>query len=320
MLRLQKNITDGLRLGELLAGSGLVDEDALEPALRLATASRLPLGRVLVSTKHLTGEQVERIVLVQKQARAGGFNVAEARRQALLAARCQNNEVFQQQAQAAEAAIEESFIEEDANYVLLTLLSRAGVVAGREVADYLEMSIKEDVPCGRMLVLHRRITPSFRRFCLQLLGRYRQGQLSLAQAVEECRRVRESILHGAATELQEEDTSITRLGQILLRTEMIDEIHLYDALEISLNTNRQLGQVLVDSGLVSADSLQYCLEITESINQGNVPVAISAEELKKLFVAKVRASLKPVRNDGDSRDSRGERSDKTDMRMAMAAC
>lgn len=167
MLRLQKNITDGLRLGELLAGSGLVDEDALEPALRLATASRLPLGRVLVSTKHLTGEQVERIVLVQKQARAGGYNVAEARRQALLAARCQNNEVFQhhhQQQQATVAATEESFIEEDPNYVLLTLLSRAGIVTGREVADYLELSIKEDVPCGRMLVLHRRITPSFRRF------------------------------------------------------------------------------------------------------------------------------------------------------------
>jgi len=315
MLRLQKNITDGLRLGELITGSGLVDEDALEAALNLARASRLPLGRVLVSIKHLTTAQVEQLIVVQRQARAGAFSVHEARRQALLSARGQTEPSYQSN---FEPLVEESFIEQETNYALLTLLNRAGIVNSREVAHYLEMSIREDIPCGRMLVLHRRITPSFRRYCLELLGRFRQGRISLDHAVEECRRIREASLHGVPTELQEQpDVAVTRLGQVLLRTDVIDDIHLYDALEVSLSNDRRLGDVLVESGLISAMTLKHCLEITAAINAGGLSQSITTESIKKLYVSKARAALKPAHSESEEDHSH----DGCGMNyMALAAC
>lgn len=246
--------------------------------------------------------QTEQLMVVQRQARAGAFSVHEARRQALLAARGQAAEV-PYQSHCTATTEEETFIEQESNYALLTLLSRAGIVSGRDVSRYLEMSIREDIPCGRMLVLHRRITPSFRRYCLELLGRYRQGKISLDHAVEECRRIKEASLHGVPTELQEQpDAAVTRLGQVLLRTDVIDDIHLYDALEVSLSNDRKLGEVLVESGLVSAMTLKHCLEITAAINAGGLSQTITTESIKKLYVAKARASLKATDLDADSED------------------
>jgi hypothetical protein len=42
MLRIQKPMSDGLRLGELLIGAGILTREAVEAALTLAFASRLP--------------------------------------------------------------------------------------------------------------------------------------------------------------------------------------------------------------------------------------------------------------------------------------
>lgn len=43
MLRIQKPMSDGLRLGELLIGAGILTRDAVEAALTLAFASNYPL-------------------------------------------------------------------------------------------------------------------------------------------------------------------------------------------------------------------------------------------------------------------------------------
>lgn len=288
---MRKNITDGLRLGELISGSGILDQEALDAALKLALASRLPLGRVLVSTNFVTSVQVDQIIHLQKLARSGACSVAEARRDAALAVRGQLRGAAEPEIQGE---VEESlsFIEDESNYVLLSLLNRAGVLTASEAARYLEMSIREDVPCGRMLVLHRRISPSFRRFCLELLVGYRQGRISLDHAVVEACRVRDAGVFVAAHEFVDSATEI-RLGQVMLKADVIDEIHLYDALEVSLSNNRRLGEVLVDSGIVTFIALKHCLEIFEAINKGKLAASVTADAIKRLYVAKVRASLRP---------------------------
>lgn len=270
MLRIQKPMSDGLRLGELLIGAGILTRDAVEAALTLAFASRLPLGRVLVSTGQLQDQQVDRYVAVQRRARSGGLGVLDARR------------VIQEMTWGAEH-IEVGHPEkqpEGPASLLIDLLGQAGVLTKNEIPYVMRSSIEADITCGRLLLLRRRISPAFHRYCIELLVQYREGKLSFAKAADECRRLYQG---GAYVDQQEDcgaNASARKLGQLMVRAGFINETELYDALEVSLSLNRKLGEVLVDAGIVVQEVVDLCVQMLKRILSGEVRTAEAAVYLK----------------------------------------
>ncbi len=278
MLRIQKPMSDGLRLGELLIGAGILTRDAVEAALTLAFASRLPLGRVLVSTGQLQDQQVDRYVAVQRRARSGGLGVADARR------------VIQEMTWGAEH-IEVGHPEkqpEGPASLLIDLLGQAGVLTKNEIPYVMRSSIEADITCGRLLLLRRRISPAFHRYCIELLVQYREGKLSFAKAADECRRLYQG---GAYVDQQEHcgaNASARKLGQLMVRAGFINETELYDALEVSLSLNRKLGEVLVDAGIVMQEVVDLCVQMLKRILSGEVRTAEAAVYLKSRYVVSQR--------------------------------
>jgi hypothetical protein len=279
MLRIQNPLSDGLRLGELLIGAGVVTREAVESALTMAGASRLPLGRVLVSTGHLKDNQVDRFVAVQRRARAGGLCVADARR------------IVQELAWGAEHLlanhthnqVDESEREPDS--ILLSLLSKAGVLTKQEIPYVMRSSVEADVTCGRLLLLRRRIAPAFHRHCINLLVQYRQGKISFVKATDECRRIYQGGVYVDNGEARSRnDGSIKQMGQLLVTAGFIDETELYDALEISLSMNRKLGDVLVEAGLVMQEAIEICVAMVKRIGAGEVAAIDAANYLRNRFV------------------------------------
>ena len=273
MLRIQKPMSDGLRLGELLIGAGILTRDAVEAALTLAFASKLPLGRVLVSTGQLQDQQVDRFVAVQRRARSGGLGVADARR------------VMQEMTWGAEHIVvgDAEKRPEGPASILIDLLGQAGVLTKNEIPYVMRSSIESDITCGRLLIMRRRISPAFHRHCIELLVQYREGKLSFAKAADECRRLYQG---GAFIDLAESgavNERARKLGHLLVKAGFINETELFDALEVSLSLNRKLGEVLVDAGLVVQEAIDMCVPMVKRIVSGEVRTAEAAIFLKSRF-------------------------------------
>jgi len=277
MLRIQNPISDGLRLGELLIGAGILTREAVDAALTLSCASRLPLGRVLVSTGYLRDVQVDRFVAVQRRARAGGLCVADARR------------TVQELAWGAEhLLVGEPEKVEEPHSILIALLARAGVLTKNEIPYVVRSSIDADITCGRLLLLRRRIAPAFHRQCIELLVRYRQGQLSFAKAADECRRLYQGGAHMDDRNTPCSSSASRKMGELMVTAGFIDETELYDALEISLSMNRKLGEVLVEAGFVMQEAVEICVAMVKRIVIGEVAPADAANYLRQRFVAQPR--------------------------------
>jgi len=276
MLRIQNPMSDGLRLGELLIGAGVLTREAVEAALKLACASRLPLGRVLVSTGYLKDLQVDRFVAVQRRARAGGLCVADARR------------IVQELAWGAEHLLvgEIEKIEEPSS-ILVSLLARAEVLTKAEIPYVVRSSIEADITCGRLLLLRRRIAPAFHRQCIDLLVQYRQGQITFTKAADECRRLYQGGAHVDNKTNYSVDARVpdrSRMGQLMVNAGFIDDTELYDALEISLSMDRRLGEVLVEAGFVMQEAVDICVAMVKRIIVGDVTAVDAANYLHQRFV------------------------------------
>lgn len=283
MLRIQNPLSDGLRLGELLIGAGIVTREAVESALTLAGASRLPLGRILVSTGHLRDHQVDRFVAVQRRARAGGLCVADARRLVQELAWGAEHLLAGNSAQGENGSEKEK----EPDSILLCLLSKAGVLTKQEIPYVMRSSVEADVTCGRLLLLRRRIAPAFHRHCINLLVQYRQGKISFVKATDECRRIYQGGAYvdnaEAAASRNRDGGTIKHMGQLLVTAGFIDETELYDALEISLSMNRKLGDVLVEAGLVMQEAIDICVAMVKRICAGEVAAIDAANYLRNRF-------------------------------------
>jgi hypothetical protein len=277
MLRKNKPFSDGLRLGDLLLSAGMLSRDALDSALHLASISRLPLGCVLLSARQITERQLEQVITVQRRARGGSLCVDEAKK------------VVQKLARGGELVFEKQKIQEDEEVehssLLLNLYVRAGILTSSEIPHVIRSSASEQIPCGRLLLLRRRISPSFHRQSIEILVRYRQALISFEDAAAECHRLYRS---GAAS-----DNSLVimgtdrprRLGHLLLRAGLIDETQLYDALELSLDANRRLGEILVEAGVLFRETVELCVLLLRRIGSGEIAANEAVVYLQQVFAA-----------------------------------
>lgn len=262
MLRKNKPFSDGLRLGDLLCAAGMISRDALDSALHLASISKLPLGCVLLSSRQIDERQLEQVITVQRRARGGALCVDEAKR------------VVQKLARGGELVFEKRKIQEDDqvqhNSLLLSLYLRAGILTGYEIPHVVRASEAELVPCGRILLLRRRISPSFHRQSIEILVRYRQALISFEDAAAECSRLYRSGVAADNNVLLFGQDKPRRLGHLLMRAGLIDETQLYDALELSLDADCRLGEILVEAGVLFRETVDLCISLLRRISSGEI--------------------------------------------------
>jgi hypothetical protein len=268
MLRRKNTLTDGLRLGELISSTGLISTELVTSALKLSEASRLPLGRVLISMQCLTDVQMAKVLQVQRAARAGGFAVAEAKR------------MIKQVAWNGETKLVD-LLKEDAacDNILVSLLRDASILTKEEVGPLLQASKTDNLCCGRILLLRRRISSSFHKVVLEILVDYKKGKYDYAKATELCAKI-----YHAGRDFQADFSSepVNRLGGLFLAAGLINETELVDALETSLTTNGRIGEALANAGLVMAELIDICVSLLQQVQAGNLPPQVAVLQVQRL--------------------------------------
>jgi hypothetical protein len=169
----------------------------------------------------------------------------------------------------------------EVNSLLITLYRRAHILTREEIPAINRAAHQEQSTCGRILLRRRRINACFHRHSIELLVAYKEGEISFEEAIDKCRN-----LYQAGRQAEETQHFIPqgkRLGELLLAANMISETQLFEALEKSLNENKRLGEVLIDSGLLVKEAVEVGLAILPRVSRGNLALLEAVYCLKETF-------------------------------------
>jgi hypothetical protein len=72
-----------------------------------------------------------------------------------------------------------------------------------------------------------------------------------------------------------------RVGELLVRSGLLTETDVMNAVEEGLATRRKIGQVLVGNGFISIDALEMALNLLDGIQCGDVDASEAAKDLRE---------------------------------------
>ncbi len=272
------------KIGELLVAAGVIRQEVLQEALQIAKQSSTPVGRVLMTIGELTDKDVMAAIEVQSMIRenliSSDFGV-----------------------RALNLSIQGKYNLEDAfrrlgwtppeNRELVSsgelgeLLLNAGIVEEHVLEDCKRQSIENNLPLGRCLVLSRVLSSNLLTSALTAQVLVRDGKITYEQAVMGLKgsyRKHQSIeksLSEAGSFEDRDASSRIKVGDLLCQAGLITESDKVSAIERGLVDNVPIGQVLVQSGMVSPSALEETLKLQRLVNDGDLSSLQAAEILRQ---------------------------------------
>lgn len=157
--------TRGARLGELLVGSGQLDEDEIDKFLKVSNYSGLPLGRILLLLDRVSETALGSTLKLQHDIRVGGLEI-----------------------DLGLALIKETVKREPPprtsdSFLLGELLSNAGIIKESEVAIALDIAEANNKMVGEVLTEHGWISDDVLDKALVLQKKARSKEITLDDAV-----------------------------------------------------------------------------------------------------------------------------------------
>ena len=164
------------------------------------------------------------------------------------------------------------------------LLFESGVINLETIKEGLMRSEENDLPLGRCLVLMRAISPTLLSAALTAQVLLRDGKIThersiiaLKQAAIKHQTIEQSLHESGA--IGHNSQSI-RVGELLSLAGLIRDGERISAIEVGLSNQKPIGQVLVESGVISGVQLQECLRLQELVTAGQLTCRQAAEILR----------------------------------------
>jgi hypothetical protein len=269
------------RIGELLVAANVIKPEVLLEALQVAKKSTTPLGRVLMGIGELTERDLQTAIEVQSLIRENVISAEFGIR-------------------ALNVAIKSCIPLEDAfsrlgwkapqretmpGSELGELLLEAGIVSSKILDEAMLQSQDNNLPLGRCLVLARALASSLLASALTAQVLLRDGKITREQAING--------LRAAARKHQTIEVSLQevgayrpseariRVGDLLTSAGLVTEGDKISAIEIGLVREQPVGQVLVQSGMISDAILQESLKLQQMVSAGNLSGVQAAEILRQ---------------------------------------
>lgn len=156
------------------------------------------------------------------------------------------------------------------------LMVQAGLLTEEQLEDRLEMARTIGQPLGQILLRSKDVN-RYQLICmLQIQSFILDRALTLHQGLEAIELVCSSgieladALQSVGYNQEESNSFSFKLGEILLEANLINQLHLVDALTDSLHTSLPLGQILVQSGKIRPDVVAKALSIQKQVRCGKV--------------------------------------------------
>ena len=270
-----------LRIGELLIDVGILNQEKVSKAVTIAQKRSLPVGRALVMSGLLSEQVLQAALQAQSLYRDGLINHDESIK--------------------AMSMVSERGITLDEALTLLRwvrdkkavtnrlgeLLVEADILSEAELEGYLDRSKDSGLPLGRFLSSIGVVPESLIMAALNMQMLIREGKVEREPAIRALAeaRSRQFNLDRLVSDPSADDfpSSLSiRLGELLIKARIIQPEQLMSAVETALLQNKQLGQVLVGSWIISQEELDSALMLQDMVANGSLKPSRAAEAMARL--------------------------------------
>ena len=260
-----------LRLGQLLVDLNLINKELLERAMITSVEMSISVGRALIMLGWLTSTKLQWSVQLQALLRDNVITLPVAVRIAELMS-CPGMTI-----QRALNCVDKT----DAFEVLETRATRLGdlliqseLLSEEEFFEALNKSQTFGVAVGRYLVISGLITAPLLESVMNAQRYIREGKMQKADAIVAIRRAArrqyEIRRKNAVSDCDRLPIRTVRVGEILTLAGVVTEAHLEQAVEFGLRCNQPVGQVLVDSEILSKETLDVVLVLQSLVLNGSL--------------------------------------------------
>jgi len=270
------------RIGELLVAAGIIRQEVLMEALQIAKKSSTPVGRVLMTIGELSERNLQIAIEVQSMVRDQLITPEFGIRALNQCARTHVplEETFRRLGWTPPAERTSNTTNE-----LGRLLIDAGIITEMVLEQGLRQSVENDLPLGRCLVLSRVITANFLASALTAQVLFRDGKISYDQAINGLRAsakkaqpIEDSLQESGA---YASDKGKVKVGDLLAQAGIVSEADKATAVERGLSDSMPVGEVFVQSGMISPSVLDESLKLQEMVNNGQMSTLQAAAILSQ---------------------------------------
>ncbi len=274
---IKKKRSDSLsRIGDIFTEAGVIKTDLVNQSLAIAKNAKLPLGRVLVMSGHLSDREVESALLAQQGLREGRFTKEYVMRLVRLV-------------HANDVSFDEAVARLSWEQVHSTNFTQLGkLFLGANIIEYEDLQVCQQeahansLPLGRYLVENKKISLELLENALTIMVLMRDNRLSNVQSIQILKRIAENPinLRQALQEIELEhvlDDDRIRLAELLLGAGVIEEYQALDALENSIENEQLIGQVFLHLSALNELVLEASLRVQEMVASGQLSVARACE-------------------------------------------
>jgi hypothetical protein len=263
----------------------MVSQKDMSEAVPVSLKTGLPIGRVLAASYALSEHHLQQALLAQSLIRDSLLSTNLAIRALQIVVR----ESFNlEQALKIVGWQPETFTYENK---LGQLLLSAGVVTQLQLDDALRVFYTTGLPLARVLVRKGVMSNLVAYTALSSQQLLRQNKVSRDQALQAVRaaassnaNIEEDYVSGY---LRMSPKNNLRLGELLTLAQLITEEALIKAVEKALSKGETLGEVLVGSSLIHADTMERALEAQKMVTKGYLDVARAGDVLRKANYEKI---------------------------------
>lgn len=291
-----------VRIGRILLSANLISQESLQEALTISQELQQPIGKVLTSTQQISDRDLQSALLAQSMMAEGLVDEYVAMESLKVATR--EGIPF---GQALETMQQVSFHKSPVADGLEELAIASGMVPQAVLDEAKRISMETGVPLGGSLMSTRAIVFAHLNYvfeCITLIG---QGRITREIAIKALADVKkDNIELSQALRRQRISPNSTqsklKLGDLLTAGSVISEKDALAAVEQALTQKRLLGEILVRSGLISADLLAEALEIQtlvikEVVSKDEAAFALRQAVTEKKSLFQVLRERKTMQDD-----------------------
>ena len=261
--------SSGVRLGDLLTGAGLLQASDLREAMLISKQQGLPVGRVLIMSGFLTEAHLQAAVQAQSMLKDGLIDFDTVIKALSMVG-------------TEEVSLDDAFRKLKYKHQSDAITNKLGeLLMAAEIVpiDALNSALLQcqsiGLPLGRVLVASGALTEQMLAAALNTQVFLRDKKLTRDQAIASLRSARERQIpieqYLAETgAMQLPTTETVRLGELFVLAKVVDEPSLMGAVEMGLISEKPVGQVLLESKLVSEELLNSALELQKMVAAGAI--------------------------------------------------
>lgn len=258
---------------DLISSSGLISGEALVQAHIYANKHSIPFGRALVMSGHLGEGDLTSLLQASQMVKQGEITKEMA-------------------VPVVVRAISECLpffsivqkIEEHPHSKLADLLVDSKVLDKRVIDDLALQARQNNLTLGRMLILTETMTIKHLKGAIDLLALARGKCITRAVSIRAFKYVYSSNISVLEALIHCDSgmpPAIPRVGELLCEAGIISETEVLTAAEIGIETNKPIGEVLHERGLVPPLVLKAALRLQSMVLGGRLNFAQAQELLRQ---------------------------------------